>query len=119
MRKIAREIVNKWLCEALDKNNTEMTRESCIVLQALNEEGGFVDHTLQEDLIGFYIKKDKEEECKQVLEDEGLLNIVTFYKTSDDNILFLSYPEVIDISEEIIWDICEDYMSNKSPEIIR
>ena len=33
---IAKQIVNKWLCQALDKNDSKAVREACIVLKAMN-----------------------------------------------------------------------------------
>lgn len=32
----AKQIVNKWLCQALDKNDSKAVREACIVLKAMN-----------------------------------------------------------------------------------
>lgn len=34
----AKQIVNKWLCQALDKTNGEMVRNACIVLQTLERK---------------------------------------------------------------------------------
>lgn len=38
---IAKQIVNKWLCQALDKNNGAMVRNACIVLQTLERKATF------------------------------------------------------------------------------
>lgn len=35
---IAKQIVNKWLCQALDKNDGEMVRNACIVLKAIEKK---------------------------------------------------------------------------------
>lgn len=35
---IAKQIVNKWLCKALDKNDGEMVRNACIVLKAIERK---------------------------------------------------------------------------------
>ena len=37
-RGAAVKIVNKWLCQALDKNDGEMTRNACIVLKAIEKK---------------------------------------------------------------------------------
>lgn len=34
----ATKIVNKWLCKALDKNDSEMVRNACIVLKAIEKK---------------------------------------------------------------------------------
>lgn len=38
MKREAQQIVNKWLCQALDRNDSKLTREACIVLKALKKE---------------------------------------------------------------------------------
>ena len=37
----AKQIVNKWLCQALDKNDSKAVRNACIVLKAMNRQATF------------------------------------------------------------------------------
>lgn len=37
MKREAQQIVNKWLCQALDKNDGKAVREACLVLKAFDD----------------------------------------------------------------------------------
>lgn len=43
MKREAQQIVNKWLCQALDKNDSNMVREACLVLKAFDPYWDDVD----------------------------------------------------------------------------
>ena len=69
MKKEAQQIVNKWLCQALNKNDAKAVREACIVLQATTADDWKQYVKFNEDATGSH-----EKAIEQIKEESKSLN---------------------------------------------
>lgn len=90
---IAKQIVNKWLCQALDKNDSKAVRNACIVLKAMGDD--YIEFETVEDLDNTNIVSDENLNEEDVSEELG--NNVTEQNSKEfhDSILNTNVDEDI------------------------
>lgn len=70
MKREAQQIVNKWLCQALDRNDSKAVREACIVLKAVRNDG-FTEINTVGDMDTTNVISDENLETEVVSEELG------------------------------------------------